>query len=203
MLSPLSSSFSSPMEKVGGRPRFGAAARQPAVVGGAVAAVKAFFFLLFFVPFSSTLSSGPISHLKFLIQQIPSPRSTKEERKFYTFILGLDLSLCLPFKLIRSSIPLVRFRIRWGWSVLVLLWRRLCEWAQRIHERRVRFARLTLIFASGLMLRNWFCCDWIYGYRSRFLLVPFVCASGSISPSGCFFLQVFIIADMAFGFVAE
>ena len=80
-----------------------------AVVDGG-AAPNAFFFLLFFRLFSSIPSSGPISHLKVLIQQIPSPRSTKEERKFYTFILGLDLFLGSPFKLIRSSIPLVRFR---------------------------------------------------------------------------------------------
>jgi len=71
---------------------------------------KKLLFFIDFCSFSPTPSSGPISHLKFLIQQIPSPRSTKEERKFYTFILGLDLSLYLPFELIRSSIPLVRFR---------------------------------------------------------------------------------------------
>jgi len=80
-----------------------------AVVDGGAAAPNA-FFILFFRLFSSIPSSGPISHLKVLIQQIPSPRSTKEERKFYTFILGLDLFLCFPFKLIRSNIPLVRFR---------------------------------------------------------------------------------------------
>ena len=56
------------------------AAQRPAVLDGGAAAKK-LFFLLFSYLFSSTPSSGPISHLKVLKYKPYTPRSTKERKQ--------------------------------------------------------------------------------------------------------------------------
>ena len=148
----LSSLSSSPTE----RRWLGVAARRPAVVGGGVAAVNA-FFLLFLCSFSSTLPSSPISHPKILRNEASNPRSTKRQnrwkRKATTFRLEIKFVLrCEREPTALSRVACLRPRVWWSDSSAALLSPSIDSGSVVVRVGRVRL-RLSWVFESVTVTR--------------------------------------------------